>query len=90
MYIWQHFRTITHHKLLVMRYCFRIGLYCQGLAHDLSKYSFTFFSSPLTARITYQFLTCSAMLFVECTLPRRKTGSPGAAKLKMTGGINPE
>ena len=44
MYIWQHFKTITHHKLLVMRYCFRIGLYRQGLTHDLSKYSFTEFS----------------------------------------------
>lgn len=38
MYPWQHFKTITRHKLLVMRYCFRIGLYKQGLLHDLSKY----------------------------------------------------
>ncbi len=37
--IWGHLRTITHHKLLVMRYCFRVGLYRQGLAHDLSKYA---------------------------------------------------
>lgn len=34
-----HLRTINHHKLLVMRYCFRVGLYRQGLLHDLSKYS---------------------------------------------------
>lgn len=34
-----HFCTITHHRLLVMKYCFRIGLYRQGLTHDLSKYS---------------------------------------------------
>lgn len=33
-----HFKTITEHKLLVMQYCFRIGLYRQGLMHDLSKY----------------------------------------------------
>lgn len=33
-----HFRTITEHKLLVMEHCFRIGLYRQGLMHDLSKY----------------------------------------------------
>ena len=33
-----HLRTITEHKLLVMRHCFRIGLYRQGLMHDLSKY----------------------------------------------------
>lgn len=34
-----HLRTITHHRLLVMRYCFRVGLYWQGLTHDLSKYA---------------------------------------------------
>lgn len=33
-----HLKTITHHKLLVMKYCFRAGLYRQGLLHDLSKY----------------------------------------------------
>ncbi len=35
----KHFKTITHHKLLVMGYCFRVGLWWQGLCHDLSKYS---------------------------------------------------
>lgn len=35
---WQHFQTITYHKFLVMQGCFRIGLYKQGLTHDLSKY----------------------------------------------------
>ena len=40
---WKHFRTITHHKLLVMQGCFRVGLYKQGLLHDLSKYSPTEF-----------------------------------------------
>ena len=39
MHPWKHFNTITRHKLLVMKYCFRIGLYRQGLLHDLSKYS---------------------------------------------------
>ena len=34
----EHFKTITHHKILVMKYCFRLGLYWQGLLHDLSKY----------------------------------------------------
>ena len=38
-----HFETITRHKLLVMKYCFECGLYEQGLAHDLSKYSPTEF-----------------------------------------------
>lgn len=30
-----HFKTITAHKLLVMKYCFKLGLYKQGLLHDL-------------------------------------------------------
>ena len=34
-----HLRTITAHKRLVRKYCFRLGLYRQGLLHDLSKYS---------------------------------------------------
>ena len=38
-----HLRTITAHKLRVMKYCFRVGLYRQGLLHDLSKYSWTEF-----------------------------------------------
>ena len=37
--IWRHFRTITEHKILVMKNCFRVGLYRQGLFHDMSKYS---------------------------------------------------
>lgn len=44
LYIWQHFKTITSHKILVTQYCFRIGLFRQGLMHDLSKYSWTEFS----------------------------------------------
>ena len=38
-----HFRTITKHKMLVMKYCFKIGLYRQGLLHDLSKYMWSEF-----------------------------------------------
>lgn len=34
-----HLKTITHHRRLVLRGCFRVGLYRQGLAHDLSKFS---------------------------------------------------
>ena len=44
MKAWQHFKTITHHRILVMRGCFRVGLYWQGLTHDLSKYSPTEFT----------------------------------------------
>lgn len=39
----KHFFTITKHKILVMKGCFRVGLYRQGLLHDLSKYSPTEF-----------------------------------------------
>ena len=39
----KHFLTITHHRHMVMRYCFKCGLYRQGLVHDLSKYSITEF-----------------------------------------------
>lgn len=35
----QHIKTINHHKKLVMQGCFRLGLYRQGLLHDLSKYT---------------------------------------------------
>ena len=43
MKAWQHFKTITHHRWLVMIGCFKVGLYWQGLTHDLSKYSPTEF-----------------------------------------------
>lgn len=33
-----HFKTITNHKILVMKHCFQVGLYRQGLLHDMSKY----------------------------------------------------
>ncbi|MCR5256128.1 MAG: DUF5662 family protein [Acetatifactor sp.] len=34
-----HFKTISHHRKLVRKGCFKVGLYKQGLLHDLSKYS---------------------------------------------------
>ena len=43
MKAWQHFKTITYHRWLVRQGCFRVGLYWQGLTHDLSKYSPTEF-----------------------------------------------
>lgn len=39
----EHLRTINHHKMLVMRNCFKVGLYRQGILHDMSKYSPTEF-----------------------------------------------
>lgn len=40
---WAHFHTINHHRRLVRKECFAVGLYWQGLVHDLSKYSPTEF-----------------------------------------------
>ena len=34
-----HLRTVNRHRRLVRRACFRVGLYWQGLTHDLSKYA---------------------------------------------------
>ena len=47
MKVWKHFKTITHHKILVCKGCFKIGLYWQGLTHDMSKYSPTEFKVGL-------------------------------------------
>lgn len=40
-----HFKTVGKHRRLVRKYCFAVGLYRQGLIHDLSKYSWTEFSA---------------------------------------------
>lgn len=40
---WEHFKTVTYHRHLVRQGCFKVGLYRQGLLHDLSKYSPTEF-----------------------------------------------
>lgn len=42
-----HFKTITKHKLAVMKNCFRVGLYRQGLLHDMSKYSWEEFRTGI-------------------------------------------
>lgn len=54
-----HFKTICIHKFWVAYYCFKCGLYWQGITHDLSKFSWTEFwesvryyqgiSSPINA-----------------------------------------
>ena len=36
---YRHLTTVNHHRRLVREHCFRVGLYRQGLMHDLSKYS---------------------------------------------------
>lgn len=38
-----HLFTVGKHRRLVRKHCFRLGLYYQGLVHDLSKYSPTEF-----------------------------------------------
>lgn len=41
--VWKHFKTITYHKILVAQGCFKVGMFKQGLLHDMSKYSPTEF-----------------------------------------------
>ena len=48
MKAWQHFKTITKHRWLVRNGCFQVGLYWQGLTHDLSKYAITEFRTGAT------------------------------------------
>lgn len=38
-----HTKTILLHKYYVAKYCFKIGLYWQGIVHDMSKFSPTEF-----------------------------------------------
>ncbi len=38
-----HLTTISEHKFFVMKHCFAVGLYWQGIVHDLSKYTPTEF-----------------------------------------------
>lgn len=39
----KHFKTITKHRHVVIKHCFKAGILWQGLRHDLSKYSPTEF-----------------------------------------------
>ena len=34
-----HIKTVTRHRALVCKHCFKAGIYLQGLTHDLSKFS---------------------------------------------------
>lgn len=36
---WLHFKKICKHKYYVGKYCWKIGLYWQGIIHDMSKFS---------------------------------------------------
>lgn len=40
----RHLRVVLRHKWAVAVHCFRVGLYWQGLVHDLSKFSWTEFA----------------------------------------------
>ena len=40
---WEHFKTITKHRHMVIKHCYQSGIFVQGLKHDLSKYSPTEF-----------------------------------------------
>ena len=42
---WNHFKTITKHKIIVGSLCIKCGYIKRGLLHDLSKYSIVEFGS---------------------------------------------
>lgn len=50
-----HLKTVYEHRKEVRRLCFKVGLYKQGLLHDLSKYSPVEFLSS----VKYYTGTCS-------------------------------
>lgn len=41
-------KRILTHKYYVAKYCFQIGLYWQGITHDLSKFSLQNFQELLS------------------------------------------
>lgn len=41
--VFKHLKTITTHKVYVCKYCFKAGLYLQGITHDMLKFSPTEF-----------------------------------------------
>lgn len=43
MKFWNHLRTVQKHRKQVRKLCFKLGLYHQGIFHDMSKYSPTEF-----------------------------------------------
>ena len=45
--IFKHLKTICKHKYYVAKYCFKFGLYWQGIVHDLSKFSPTEFLTSI-------------------------------------------
>ena len=45
--VFKHLKTVTKHRYYVCKYCFKFGLYWQGLTHDLSKFGPTEFWSSV-------------------------------------------
>lgn len=43
----KHFKTITHHRHLVIYHAYKCGILFQGLMHDMSKYSPTEFGAGI-------------------------------------------
>lgn len=43
----KHFKKICTHKYWVAKYCFKMGLYHQGIMHDMSKFSLVEFGESL-------------------------------------------
>ena len=87
-YLWNavhHFRTINRHKREVMKNCFRVGLYRQGLLHDLSKYSWAEFKTGVKYYQGYRSPNTAERLetgLCEAWLTTSSTGSTTTRKRK--------
>lgn len=46
----RHLRRILRHKFWVAYYCFQLGLYKQGILHDLSKFGWYEFSRSVNIK----------------------------------------
>lgn len=43
----KHLKIVLKHKHEVLKACFKVRLYWQGIVHDLSKFSYTEFSESV-------------------------------------------
>lgn len=60
----RHLHTINTHRRYVRKHCFKVGLYWQGLIHDLSKYS----PSEFWVGVKYYQGTRSPNVAERCTI----------------------
>ena len=70
-----HLSTITRHRHMVIRHCFKAGIFWQGCLHDLSKYS----PKEFFAGVRYFHSTGKAGCFARCAGADREVRQWGNA-----------